>query len=262
MLSIEPFSTTASTGVGARLSRLLVTRRDAQDRTYRALGFLDRVFDERNHASYRFSYLTRLRDEESFVPLIGFRDRSRVYTSPRMFPTFAERIMGAERPDRTEYLEALGLSEDAEPWEILTSSGGHRDGDPIELIPVPTIDQQSMQTTSLFLVHGIRHMSEAANSRIEQLLPGTALELRHDPQNKYNSRTIDVMDGELKLGYVPVPLLDHAHSVLNGPGYELEVVAANSAEAHPHLRLLVRLTGKPTEYVFDRPEWATPHHET
>ena len=74
---------------------------------------------------YEFTYLAHVAADPTFVPVVGFRDVNRRYRSERLFPSFADRVMSAKRPDRPQYLEALDLDADADAWEILTASGGH-----------------------------------------------------------------------------------------------------------------------------------------
>lgn len=57
--------------------------------------------------------------------------------------------MSAKRSERPQYLEALDLEYDANAWEILSASGGHREGDPIEVISLPGYDATSRSTTAL-----------------------------------------------------------------------------------------------------------------
>nr|WP_261772342.1 MULTISPECIES: hypothetical protein [unclassified Rhodococcus (in: high G+C Gram-positive bacteria)] len=59
----------------------------------------------------------------------------------------------------------------------------------------------------------------------------------------------------LLLGYVPDPLLDYVHST-HESATDVTVMRANPADTHPHLRLLLRLSGHCTRFVFDEPEWS------
>ncbi|HEY5858289.1 MAG TPA: hypothetical protein VIW24_30775 [Aldersonia sp.] len=73
--------------------------------------------------------------------------------------------------------------------------------------------------------------------------------------NEVNPRAVRIVDGTLHLGFVPDPLVDYVHSVIQRGAYDLTVVRANPTETDPHLRLLLRLTGRCTGFVFDGPEW-------
>ena len=129
-------------------ARLMVTRRDP-DGTYRAIGYLDRLAD----GSFEFAYLEMAASSPSFVPLIGFSNVRRRYHRAHLFSAFAERVIGAKRADRPQYLAELNLNEDADSWEILSASGGYREGDTIELIAFPTIDVATGHTEARFLAH-------------------------------------------------------------------------------------------------------------
>ncbi|MFE5879461.1 HIRAN domain-containing protein [Rhodococcus sp. NPDC056506] len=241
-----------------RASRLIVTRRSAADRTYRAIGYLDKVIgDDDTAPTFDFTYLRRVAMDETFVPIVGFRDVWRHYSSSRLFPSFADRVMSAKRPDRPQYLAALSLESDADAWEILTASGGYREGDPIELVSLPSYEREARVTTAHFLAHAVRYCADDASAHISKLKSGDELTLRPDPSNPKDPRAIEIADGDLGLGFVPSPLLDYVHSVIDGGPHRLSVVRANPAETHPHLRLLLRLDGRCDEFVFDRPEWCS-----
>lgn len=255
MLSSDLMSGSAFADVDMRSSRLIVTRRSPADRAYKAIGYLDKLVGEDNAPIYEFTYLRRVANDSAFVPIVGFRDVERHYRSSRLFPSFADRVMSAKRPDRPQYLAALSLESDADAWEILTKSGGYREGDPIELVSLPTYDHTTGVTRAHFLAHGVRYCSAEASTRISELTPNQRLTLRHDPTNPKDHRAVEISDDGLCLGFVPSPLLDYVHSVVDAGPYELTVVRANPAQTHPHLRLLLRLDGRSDGFVFDGAEW-------
>lgn len=227
--------------------RLLVTVRpgegwDQPHRLYRHVGFLTCLQD-----GYEFRYV---QPAEGFRPLLGFGDTTRHYRSSEMFPLFAERIMSARRPDRARYLEALDLSEDSEPWEVLMRSGGRRAGDTIEVVPEPMIATDGA-TSCTFLVHGVRHRGPEAGDVIASLRQGDLLELRWEPTNPVNERAVLVLSGSgVAIGYVPDPLVNYVHTVMHTGEHRLSVVRANAPDVGSHLRLLVRLEGYvPANYL-------------
>ncbi|MGV8871766.1 MAG: HIRAN domain-containing protein [Rhodococcus sp. (in: high G+C Gram-positive bacteria)] len=231
-----------------------MTRRGVADSTYRAVGYLDKVIDG-DLPVYEFRYLEAAVIDEHFLPIVGFGDRHRLYRSSRLFPSFADRVMSAKRPDRPVYLAGLDLESDADAWEILAASGGHREGDPIELISLPTWDSATHETTAHFLAHGVRHSGPAASAHISTLQPGSRLGLESDPSNTTNPQAIRIESAGIHVGYVPDPLLDHVHSVMSTDASTLTVVRANPAYTHPHLRLLLSFTGRCEQFVFEKPEW-------
>lgn len=237
----------------ANRQRLIVTRRDPLTGSYFAVGFLDKLSD-----GYEFSYLAQAVARPGFVPLVGFSDPGRCYRRTQLFPSFAERVIGARRPDRPQYLASLRLDDDAGPWEILAASGGYREGDAIELISLPSFDPADASTNASFLAHGVRYRGHEANERISELRPGETLALEKEPTNKANPRAIRVVDGDLHLGYVPDPLVDYVANVMLEGRPSLTVVQANPPETNPHLRLLLRLRGRISgQFPFDGISWRT-----
>lgn len=219
--------------------RLLVTGQFPDSNLYRSIGFLTCA-----DGGYRFSYLRSAVDSEWFVPLPGLRDVSGTYESSSLFPIFAERIISTRRPDRAETMAALGLQSDAAPFAILERTGGHRVGDSLELISMPTIGSTG-RLDQLFLVHGIRHRPSDAQAVIGDLHFRDALDLAPEPGNPVNPKAIRVVnEHEVTLGYVPDPLTELVHEVLtHDRNYELVVEATQGPDVNPKLRLLVRLSG-------------------
>jgi len=237
-------------------SRLAVAWQHPVTRAIEAVGIL-----ECDEADYRFYYVRHALDIKGFRPLLGFPDFHKTYQSPWLFPLFAQRVMGARRPDYGRYLMQLHLGpEDAEPFELLGRSGGHRMGDTIQVCPEPFVAPNG-STQSVFLVNGVRHVLDedaAAEQRFASLQPGERLALIDEPDNSWNGRAILVSarDGQ-RLGWVPDLLLDYVHTVRDQGELSLVVEHVNGPEVPPHLRLLVRLSGQvPTGYrPFAGPRW-------
>lgn len=57
------------------------------------------------------------------------------YRAARLFPLFRNRVINRRRPDLRNYLRALDLTEGADPFEILSTSGGYRATDAYEVFP-------------------------------------------------------------------------------------------------------------------------------
>jgi len=237
------------------LRRLAVAWQHPVTRAIEPVGIL-----ECDEAGYRFRYVRNALQVEGFRPLLGFPDLHRTYESTRLFTLFAQRVMDARRPDYGRYLTQLHLPEDAEPFELLGRSGGHRKGDTIQLCPEPFVAPDG-STRSVFLVNGVRHVLEAdpaAEQRFASLQPGERLMLVDEPDNTWNNRAIlvSVRDGH-RLGWVPDLLLEYVHTVRDQGEPSLVVEHVNGPEAPPHLRLLVQLTGQvPAGYrPFTGPRW-------
>ena len=254
-MAISVLNRPAPQSSGMTAHRLLVTRRFPDNGLYRPIGFLSS-----DAGRYTFAYLRKSVEADWFAPLPGLSDSGRKYRSDQLFPIFAERVISARRPDRTEALKALGLAEDAAPFEVLNRSGGQRVGDTIELVPMPWVASDG-SFSQLFLVHGVRHRSAEAQARIGQLHPRDRLLLRPDRSNAVNALAVQVADSDgLTLGFVPDPLAEFMQDVLaNRRGYNLSVEQANGVDAGYHFRLLVRLEGyaPPGEQPYTGPDWQT-----
>jgi len=207
---------------------LLVSRQDPETRRYSRVGVLSH-----DRHIFRFKYDDGVTRALPGLPL------GRVYESESLFPIFAERVMDPHRPERAETLEQLGLGAEAEPLEVLAVSGGGRTGDTYELTPLPQPGPVSLP----FLVHGIRHLTSEERAAIDDLERGDLLELRCETDNEVNERALLVKQSGDRLGYVPDPLLDYIHRIIERP-FELVVERVNPVDAGMHMRLLVRLTGE------------------
>jgi len=214
---------------------LIVTRRDPRAGRPSPVGLLTC-----SRGTYEFAYLQMAVEAPGFRPILGFSALDRRYRSERLFPIFAERVMGARRPDRPRWLSSLGLDENAEVMEILARSGGRRKGDHLELLAVPRVEADG-RTRISFLVHGVSHAGSF--DHIGQLAAGDRLELVDDPGNPVNARAVLVSSaGERRLGWVPDPLVEFVRHVRDR-GAELRVLRVNPVELGPHQRLLVELSG-------------------
>lgn len=222
---------------------LLVTWRDPVTRRYHAVGLLSLYPDDH----YRFRYLEAARSLPTFQPFLGFSTLEGDYSSPHLFPLFAERVLDESRPDRVALYEALDLAGAAGPMEFLARSGGRRAGDRIELLPIPDVSDGG--TSCIFLVHGVRHLPGAAEA-IDQLVPGQELDLEPEPDNPIDIDAVLVTRDGTRLGWVPNPLLGYVRAVMSSGYAHLTVVRANPRELGHHMRLLVRIEGTlPEDFV-------------
>ena len=201
--------------------------------------------------TYRFVYLKNAERQEDFRPLPGFPELHRAYESAALFPVFANRVMPRDRPDYSTFVEHLDLGVEADPFEVLARSEGHRETDRIEVFPCPRREGGDRITT-LFFARGIRHMP-GAEEAAASLAVGDHLELVDDPTNEVNSRAmlLNTRTGQ-NVGWAPDYLLDLLHELrhLNGAMPSVLVEHVNSMTAPSHLRLLCRLTAQwPQGYV-------------
>jgi hypothetical protein len=224
-------------------NRLLVAWRQP-DRLTVPVGVLSRAAG----GSFEFSYLKQAEAVEGFRPFAGLDDLRRVYRSDRLFPVIANRLMPRERPDFSEWLGHLGLSDDADIFEILGRSGGLRMTDNVELLPYPQVTGGRVLTR--FFVRGIRHLDEAV-SVARRLQPGERLTLQREPENQVNPAAVllNVETGE-PVGYVPDYLTGMVHElgVINGGPPEVIVDQVNP-DAPPNIMVLVSMSSPcPPDY--------------
>jgi hypothetical protein len=235
---------------GSATGRLVVAWQNPGSRLISPVGFLE------HGDGYCFRYLKAAENVPGFAPFLSFPDLRRVYRSEHLFPLFSQRVMNPRRADFREFLRQLHLSVDASPWEQLARSGGRRTGDTIQVFPVPSVEPDGT-TTCLFLVHGIRHMTHGG---LPDLSPGDRLVLRDEPTNEVNPDAVLVCGPSgAPVGHVPDLLLEHLRTVQRSGPIAVTVEHINGPEAPPHLRLLVRLSGRaaPNYRPMTGPRWET-----
>ncbi|KMM46561.1 hypothetical protein CWIS_04480 [Cellulomonas sp. A375-1] len=204
---------------------------------------------------YTFHYIRAVQDASGFRPLLGFGDLTHTYRSDRLFPLFSQRALDPRRPDYVRHVASLGLDPaDATPWEQITRSSGRRNGDTLQLFPVPR--SVGGRITCSFLVHGIRHMPEnrpviggspsaISAERLESVLcelqPGSPLRLAPEPTNTRNPEAILVLASGQPIGYVPDLLVRDVHRLAAVERIDVSVIRVNGPDAPAHLRVLAQL---------------------
>ena len=150
MTTQSELTTESSTGAAAsRETRsFVVNRQDSQTRAFTPVGILTAL-----PAIFSFEYLDTFLSSEQPLALGGLPLVAGPFVSERLFPVFAQRIIGAHRVDRPENLASLGLSIDASDLEILSRSGGVRAVDSIRLTGLP--DTSTGKIDLRFFVHGV-----------------------------------------------------------------------------------------------------------
>lgn len=245
---------------------LVVTWQHPIERTISPVANLS--FDGR---SYRFHYICNVLRVADFRPFLGFPNLHGQYTSGTLFPLFAQRAMTPRRPDFTRWVSRLGLPDDASPWEQITRSGGWRQGDTIQLFPVPTVVDGQMECD--FLVHGMRHIVDRATTvghddvtvtrpeferQLAMLRAGDELRVCDEPTNPSNPLAILTTTREdVPLGWVPNLLVKELHRIPNHQDATVRALAVNGADAGWHLRLLAHLSVAVPEgfEIFTGEEW-------
>ena len=197
---------------------------------------------------YRFRYIRgakRAEKEQGFLPLLDFPILTAEYQSAELFPLFRNRIIAQGRPDRADYLDNLGLPENADPVEILSVSGGYRVTDAYEVFPKLEKDTDGSFICRFFL-HGYRHVNKIALNRVERLEPGEQLYLTLELTNPATGLAVQIQTTDYHMiGWTPRYLVsDLARAMAESPDkYTAQVVQVNPQSAPMKQRVLIEMRG-------------------
>ena len=203
---------------------------------------------------YRFRYTggaKRAQDAAGFPLLMEFPSLTKDYKASKMFPLFHNRVMNSKRPEYAAHLLNLGLTEDANPVEILAINGGRRVTDAYEVFP--KIEKTASGAfTCRFFLHGWRYVNQSALERVKQLKENEQLYLTLEMANPTTKRAVQIqtMDYHM-IGWVPRYLVHDLFAALTDDHkYSARVVRVNSANVPtappiPHdLRILIEMKGR------------------
>jgi hypothetical protein len=252
---------------GEETERLVVAWQHPIDRKISPVGFLTC-----DGTTYRFTYIQNALRVKDFRPLLGFPDLRGSYSSDELFPLFAQRAMDPRRPDYQRYVERLGLDGEPGPWVQISRSQGRRQGDTLQLLPEPTLENDTL--TCLFLVHGMRHAHEQprvlagrevwvtreqVEGALASLKPGDELILAPEPGNRINPLALMVVGADVPVGWVPDLLVEDLQRLMSSVRVQVLVEHVNGPDAPWHLRLLARLQAYPAgDFRFFTGEQWTP----
>ena len=198
--------------------------------------------------SYRFRYTggaKRAKEAADFPLLLEFPNLYETYCSPELFPVFQNRVMNRARPDFADYLRYLGLSEGADPIEILSVNGGSRVTDTYEVFP-KIIKEEDGSFTCRFFLHSWRRVSEAAQERLAELTPGEELYMALELANPATKLAVQMQTTDYHMiGWTPRYLAqDLANAMTHAPDrYKAKVVRINPQPAPSKQRVLIEMTG-------------------
>ena len=220
-------------------------RETEQRRLWFPIGRLDANV---RRTSYRFRYIggaRKAKSEVGFLPLVEFPDMTRDYRSSELFPLFRNRTISRSRPDRAEYLHSLDLPEDSDPVTILSANGGKRITDAFEVFPKLTKSRNGNFRCRFFL-HGPRHVSEAAQRRVEELEDGEKLFVALELTNPIGELAVQVQTTDYHMiGWAPRYLVnDLATALAEAPKYSAKVARFNPVPAPLSQRVLVEMKGR------------------
>ncbi len=203
---------------------------------------------------YVFRYIKgaiEAKQKAKFFPLPEFPKLERHYISPELFSIFANRVIAANRPDRKEYLNNLGLTEQADQVEILSINGGKRVTDTYRVFPKLRKSEDDSFTCRFFL-HGWSYVEKQAQGRIKSLEIGEDLQIELEPENPVDSGALKILTGDdSRIGYVPRHLnKDLSHVVRSQQVKRLSVIQVNEGFRVPsNQRVLLEMEGSFTNYV-------------
>ncbi|MBG6083816.1 hypothetical protein [Zhihengliuella flava] len=186
---------------------LLVTWQNPETRRYFLMGVLEKHSAE----DYTFQYFKGVDKSDEFRMIPGFPDLHRHYRSDVLFPVFSSRLMSLRRDDRGEWLQSMGLPDDASDIHILGRTFGRRLTDHFELLAVPEVDLARRTITGTTPLHGLRHQTEGLQLvRSGGLNIGDSLQIRHEIDNVVHDEARAVLTaGGVQLGYLPWPLVEY-----------------------------------------------------
>ena len=259
MPAASPILDTAGHGTDAS-RRLMVAWQHPLTRAYDLVGRLD--LPTAPGQPYRFAYFHRAGSVPGFRPFLELPDLEQSYESLELFPLFDNRMTPRSRSDYPAVAASVGLGGDADPFEVLTRTGGRRATDTIEVLAEPTVDAATGRLGVEFLVHGVSH--QRAEEALASLQPGDRLRLLWDVQNPFDDLALTVADHRTwNLGWVPRYLAPLVHRSADRFGWEqiiIETVHVGDPIGPPHLRLLCRLSAawQPGEDLWDGPGYRLP----
>ena len=196
---------------------------------------------------FRFRYTggaKRAQQEAGFPPLIEFPELEQDYQSSELFPLFRNRVIAPGRPDRSGYLRNLGLPEDANPFEILSVSGGTRVTDAYEVFP-KLVKRADGSFKCRFFLHGSRHVNPPARDRIGRLEAGEDLYVTLELTNPATVLAVQVQTTDYHMiGWTPRYLVnDLTAAMAETANYSAHVVRINPQSAPSKQRVLVEMGG-------------------
>lgn len=219
------------------------------DRAWFPIGRLD---VDSEHSLYQFCYTQGVigAKKVGFHPIASFPRLGELYQSSELFPMFKNRVLGSQRRDFSTYLASLGLAT-PDPIEILAVSGGERQTDSFEVFPKIEKDADGSFRCRFFL-HGLRHMSAAAQARAQRLAPGEALGISLELNNPKYGLAIQLtsqQDYEF-IGWTPRYIVsDILKSITRAHDIRATIIKVNPDNAPLNRRVLVEMRGVlPVDY--------------
>jgi hypothetical protein len=185
--------------------------------------------------------------KSGFVPLLSFPDLEQVYESTELFPLFSNRLMRHSRPEYKNFVQWLNIPQNSDdPIAILARSGGRKATDNFEVFPCPSVDDNGLYHIHFF-VHGLRHLPQCSQARINSFKPNEILWLAHEFQNPYDDKalTLNTEDHHI-IGYCPRYLVHDFFEILKDKPHlvKVHVERVNPSPTPLQFRLLCNMTAE------------------
>jgi len=201
------------------------------------------------HSRFRFEYTKGAQlahQKAGLEPLDAFPDFSKAYAASELFPLFKNRVITPERGDFAEYLRQLDLDpKNATPLEILAVTGGKRETDSLEVFPKIHRNSEGGFHCK-FLLHGWRHVNDAAQTKLETLVAGEPLVISIELNNPATGLALQIQTVDYHMiGWTPRYLVgDLVKAIADSPSdISANLVQVNPAPAPSKQRYLICLKG-------------------
>ena len=221
-----------------------------QDKGSRRQWFpIGRLDADLERSAYRFRYThgaKRAQSQAGFPLLVEFPQLERDYRAPHLFSLFRNRVINRRRPDLRDYLRTLDLTEGADPFEILSTSGGYRVTDAYEVFP-KLVKGPDGSFKCRFFLHGWRHVNAGAQERLQTLMAGEKLYVTLELTNPSTRLAVQIQTTDYHMiGWAPRYLVrDLALAMTKRPSdYAASVVRINPQPAPSKQRVLIDMRGK------------------
>jgi len=219
---------------------LFVTWQDSKSRRWYPVGRLSCKGNV-----YEFVYTNGAKDafdHAGFTMFGRMQSLDEVYTSNKLFPLFANRLLEKSRPEYKDFIKWLDLEgKDVDPFVVLSLTEGLRGTDNLEVLPCPekTIDNNY---ELVFFSRSLSHCPPHSVECVNKLKPADSLFLMHDMQNAWHSYAIAIRTIEpiTFVGYCPRYLCNDFHQILKSQDVtncKISVCRVNT-DAPTQLRLL------------------------
>lgn len=239
-------------------STVYISWQDPASRLWYVVGRLS----EQMEGGFEFVYTKGAQKSKNFIPFPGMSVLERVYRSSELFPLFANRLLGKNRPEYRQFIDWLELPvENPSPLDILSRSGGARATDSFQVFERVRPNDQG-EFSVIFFLHGLSHVGKSAPDRVLTLKPGEPLRLAPDPQNQVDNTSIMLIAEPTEvIGFLPRYLARDMATLLEQDATSLQArVIATHDRAPRHYKLLCEVNGKVPEElkgkVFENEEYS------